>query len=174
MYVVQITPELAPVAKVGGLGDVIFGLSRELEWRGNTVETILPKYDCMRYDQIWGLAPCFNDLWVLGTMGISTARSIVAPCMAEIVTSSSRTRVTTFSIVAATTETTTTSCATRSFRVQPWSSCTNRQASGDHPLPRLANRPYTSLSLRDLPALRHGKFACMLHGAQFPPSRGDR
>ncbi|MGC4069612.1 MAG: glycogen/starch synthase [Polyangiaceae bacterium] len=64
MYVVQITPELAPVAKVGGLGDVVFGLSRELEWRGNTVETILPKYDCMRYDQIWGLSPCFNDLYV--------------------------------------------------------------------------------------------------------------
>ena len=64
MYIVQITPELAPVAKVGGLGDVVFGLSRELEWRGNTVETILPKYDCMRYDQIWGLSPCFNDLWV--------------------------------------------------------------------------------------------------------------
>jgi starch synthase len=64
MYVVQITPELAPVAKVGGLGDVVFGLSRELEWRGNTVETILPKYDCLRYDQIWGLSPCFNDLWV--------------------------------------------------------------------------------------------------------------
>ncbi|MCP4404667.1 MAG: hypothetical protein GY801_46105, partial [bacterium] len=31
MYIVQITPELAPVAKVGGLGDVVFGLSRELE-----------------------------------------------------------------------------------------------------------------------------------------------
>jgi hypothetical protein len=26
MYVVQVTPELAPVAKVGGLGDVVFGL----------------------------------------------------------------------------------------------------------------------------------------------------
>ncbi len=64
MYIVQISPELAPVAKVGGLGDVAFGLSRELEWRGNTVETILPKYDCMRYEKIWGLAPCFNDLWV--------------------------------------------------------------------------------------------------------------
>jgi starch synthase len=64
MHIVQIAPELAPVAKVGGLGDVVFGLSRELEWRGNTVETILPKYDCMRYDQIWGLTPCFNDLWV--------------------------------------------------------------------------------------------------------------
>ena len=52
MYVVMIASECAPVAKVGGLGDVVFGLSRELEIRGNSVEIILPKYDCLRYDQI--------------------------------------------------------------------------------------------------------------------------
>jgi len=45
MYIIQIASECAPVAKVGGLGDVIFGLSRELEIRGNSVEIILPKYD---------------------------------------------------------------------------------------------------------------------------------
>jgi starch synthase len=64
MFIVQITPELAPVAKVGGLADVVAGLSRELEIRGNTVEIILPKYDSMRYDQIWGLCTTFDDLWV--------------------------------------------------------------------------------------------------------------
>ncbi len=64
MYIVQITPELAPVAKVGGLADVVFGLSNELEIRGNSVEIILPKYDCLRYDHIWGLCETFNDLWV--------------------------------------------------------------------------------------------------------------
>lgn len=64
MFIVQITPELAPVAKVGGLGDVVFGLSRELEIRGNDVEIILPKYDCMRYDQIYGLTVAVQDLWV--------------------------------------------------------------------------------------------------------------
>jgi starch synthase len=64
MYVVQITPELAPVAKVGGLADVVFGLSRELELRGNTVEIVLPKYDCMRYEHVWGLHECYHDLWV--------------------------------------------------------------------------------------------------------------
>ncbi len=64
MYVVQITPELAPVAKVGGLADVVFGLSRELQLRGNVVEVILPKYDCLRYDHIWGLHVCYHDLWV--------------------------------------------------------------------------------------------------------------
>ena len=44
------------MAKVGGLGDVVFGLSRELEIRGNSVEIILPKYDCLRYDQIFDKA----------------------------------------------------------------------------------------------------------------------
>jgi starch synthase len=64
MYIVMVTPECAPVAKVGGLADVVFGLSRELEVRGNSVEVILPKYDCMRYDQIFGLTVAYEDLWV--------------------------------------------------------------------------------------------------------------
>lgn len=64
MYVVQIASEMAPVAKVGGLADVVFGLSREMEIRGNDVEIILPKYDCMRYDHIWGLCRTYDDLWV--------------------------------------------------------------------------------------------------------------
>lgn len=64
MFIIMVASECAPVAKVGGLGDVVFGLSRELEIRGNDVEIILPKYDCMRYDHIWGLTIAFEDLWV--------------------------------------------------------------------------------------------------------------
>ncbi|MCB0163131.1 MAG: glycogen synthase GlgA [Anaerolineae bacterium] len=64
MYIVMIASECAPVAKVGGLADVVLGLSRELEVRGNTVEIILPKYDNMRYDQIWGLQPIHHNLAV--------------------------------------------------------------------------------------------------------------
>jgi starch synthase len=64
MYIVTVTPECAPVAKVGGLGDVVFGLSHELEIRGHEVEIILPKYDCMRYDHIYGLQEAYRDLWV--------------------------------------------------------------------------------------------------------------
>ena len=64
MFVVMITPECAPAAKVGGLGDVVHGLSKELQLRGNTVEIVLPKYDCMRYDRLSGLTKIFNDLWV--------------------------------------------------------------------------------------------------------------
>ncbi|XPM61313.2 MAG: glycogen/starch synthase [Leptolyngbya sp. IPPAS B-1204] len=64
MYIVQIASECAPVIKAGGLGDVVYGLSRELELRGHTVEIILPKYDCMRYDHIWGLHEAYQDLFV--------------------------------------------------------------------------------------------------------------
>jgi starch synthase len=64
MYVVMVAPECAPVAHAGGLGDVVFGLSRELEIRGNAVEIVLPKYDCLRYDQISGLTLDYRDLWV--------------------------------------------------------------------------------------------------------------
>ena len=64
MYVVMISSECAPVAKVGGLGDVVQGLSNELAIRGNSVEIILPKYDCMRYDRINGLHKAYSDLWV--------------------------------------------------------------------------------------------------------------
>jgi starch synthase len=64
LFIVQIAPEMAPVAKVGGLADVVFGLTRELAIRGNHVETILPKYANMRYDHIYDLQPVFNDLWV--------------------------------------------------------------------------------------------------------------
>ena len=64
MYIVQVASECAPVAKVGGLGDVVYGLSRELQVRGNRVEVILPMYDCMRYDQILGMHKVYEDLRV--------------------------------------------------------------------------------------------------------------
>lgn len=64
MYIVHIASECAPVIKAGGLGDVVYGLSREIENRGHTVEIILPMYDCMRYDQIWGLHDAYKDLYV--------------------------------------------------------------------------------------------------------------
>ena len=64
MFVVLIASELTPVAKVGGLADVVYGLARELEMRGNAVEIILPKYDCMRYDHIYGLTKAYENLWV--------------------------------------------------------------------------------------------------------------
>ena len=64
MYIIQVASEMTPVAKVGGLADVVYGLTRELERQGHAVEVILPKYDCMKYDQVLNLQPIYNDLWV--------------------------------------------------------------------------------------------------------------
>jgi starch synthase len=63
MYIVHIATELAPVAKVGGLGDVIYGLSKELARQGHTVEIILPKYDCMHYSELKNLKVEHRELW---------------------------------------------------------------------------------------------------------------
>lgn len=55
MHIIQIASECAPFAKVGGLSDVILGLSRELIQLKHTVEIILPKYDCIDYSQLQNL-----------------------------------------------------------------------------------------------------------------------
>ncbi len=64
MHIIHISSECAPVAKVGGLADVVFGLSREMGLRGHRCEVIMPKYDRLWYDQIWGLHTVYEDLWV--------------------------------------------------------------------------------------------------------------
>jgi starch synthase len=67
----MVAAECAPTAKAGGLGDVVSGLSRELEIRGHAVEIILPKYDSLRSSDIWDLAPSYHDLqvpWYGGTV----------------------------------------------------------------------------------------------------------
>lgn len=51
-HIVHIAAEIAPVAKVGGLGDVVLGLSKALQRKGHLVEIVLPKYDCLQDDQI--------------------------------------------------------------------------------------------------------------------------
>jgi starch synthase len=62
MHIVHIAVELAPIAKVGGLADVVLGLSRELSWKGHDVDIIIPKYDCMDSEEIRDLTIEKKDL----------------------------------------------------------------------------------------------------------------
>lgn len=63
MYIVHLTSELAPVAKVGGLGDVVYSLSHEAKKLGHEVEVILPKYDTFDYTKVKNLKVHFRELW---------------------------------------------------------------------------------------------------------------
>ncbi|MBS4168792.1 glycogen synthase [Parachlamydia sp. AcF125] len=62
MHIIHIAAELAPLAKVGGLADVVLGLCRELSWKGHDVDIILPKYDCMDSNQIGDLTIVTDNL----------------------------------------------------------------------------------------------------------------
>ena len=44
MDILQVASEMTPIAKVGGLGDVLMGLTRELIQKGHTVLPVLPAY----------------------------------------------------------------------------------------------------------------------------------
>jgi starch synthase len=55
LRVVHVAVEMAPIAKVGGMGDVVTALCRAVIDKGHSVEVILPKYDCMDHEQIDGL-----------------------------------------------------------------------------------------------------------------------
>ncbi|XP_019189287.1 PREDICTED: probable starch synthase 4, chloroplastic/amyloplastic isoform X2 [Ipomoea nil] len=55
LHIIHIAAEMAPVAKVGGLGDVVTGLGKALQKKGHLVEIVLPKYDCMQYELVSNL-----------------------------------------------------------------------------------------------------------------------
>ncbi|KAK1434486.1 hypothetical protein QVD17_00229 [Tagetes erecta] len=52
MHIVHISVEMAPIAKVGGLGDVVTSLSRAVQDLNHNVDIILPKYDCMNLSNV--------------------------------------------------------------------------------------------------------------------------
>ncbi|GAB4232634.1 MAG: glycogen synthase GlgA [Chlamydiales bacterium] len=62
MYIINIASELAPIAKVGGLADVIGGLSSQLSSMGHSVDIIIPKYDCMYSDGVQDLDVAYQEL----------------------------------------------------------------------------------------------------------------
>ncbi|PAN33952.1 hypothetical protein PAHAL_6G059500 [Panicum hallii] len=55
MHIVHIAVEMAPIAKVGGLGDVVTSLSRAVQDLGHNVEVILPKHDCLNLSSVRNL-----------------------------------------------------------------------------------------------------------------------
>ncbi|KAG8376309.1 hypothetical protein BUALT_Bualt09G0049900 [Buddleja alternifolia] len=56
MHIVHVTAEMAPIAKVGGLGDVVTGLARACLTRGHKVDVFIPFYECIKKQHINGLA----------------------------------------------------------------------------------------------------------------------
>lgn len=56
MHIIHVTAEMAPIAKVGGLGDVVTGLARACLLRGHNVLVMLPFYECIPKHYINGLA----------------------------------------------------------------------------------------------------------------------
>ncbi len=61
MHIIHLTTEMAPVAKVGGLADVILGLAREQVAQGHCAEVIMPKYDVLDLAPLKGLTCLTND-----------------------------------------------------------------------------------------------------------------
>lgn len=70
MHVIHVTAEMAPIAKVGGLGDVVTGLARACLTRGHKVDVMLPFYECIQRQYIDDLAlvhtynSFFDGVWV--------------------------------------------------------------------------------------------------------------
>ncbi|KAK6149752.1 hypothetical protein DH2020_017277 [Rehmannia glutinosa] len=83
MHIVHIAVEMAPIAKVGGLGDVVTSLSRAVQDMNHNVDIILPKYDCLNLSNDiihchdWSSAPVawlFKEHYV--HYGLSKARVV--------------------------------------------------------------------------------------------------
>jgi starch synthase len=74
MYIIHIAAEVAPIAKVGGLADVVHGLCHELSSKGHQVSIVLPKYDCINIEDIHDLTVVnelysfFEGEWFLNTI----------------------------------------------------------------------------------------------------------
>lgn len=63
LSICHISVEMAPIAKVGGMGDVVTALGRAVQEEGHKVEVILPKYDCIQYDEVQELSQSGDFFW---------------------------------------------------------------------------------------------------------------
>ena len=80
LHVMSVSVEMAPIAKVGGLGDVVTSLGLAVQAEGHKVEVVLPKFDVIKYDLIedfkeeegfhWG--GCYNHVFSGTVEGVKT------------------------------------------------------------------------------------------------------
>ncbi|MDR2981216.1 MAG: glycogen synthase GlgA [Puniceicoccales bacterium] len=57
MKILMISPELAPYAKAGGLGDMVASLSKALAQMGHEVRICIPRYGSVNHDKTWTRYP---------------------------------------------------------------------------------------------------------------------
>ena len=63
LRVAHVAAEMAPIAKAGGLGDVVTALGRAVREEGHDVEIVLPKYDCIDYSAVKNLVLLKDFIW---------------------------------------------------------------------------------------------------------------
>ncbi len=63
MHIIHITPELSHCAKIGGLADVVYGLCKQLQREGHTIDIIMPKYDCMLYEELQNITIIHENVY---------------------------------------------------------------------------------------------------------------
>jgi starch synthase len=77
LYVCHIAVEMAPIAKVGGLGDVVTALGRAVQEAGHTVEVVLPRYDFFQQSPLLGATTYETEFDFGGT------KVFVSTCIVE-------------------------------------------------------------------------------------------
>jgi starch synthase len=76
LHIMHVAVEMAPIAKVGGLGDVVTALARAIQDEGNLVEIVLPKYAFFNSSPMLGNMEFEASFEALGT-NIVVTRHIV-------------------------------------------------------------------------------------------------
>ncbi|KAL5540135.1 hypothetical protein UlMin_042359 [Ulmus minor] len=80
MHIIHVSAEMAPVAKVGGLGDVVTGLGRACLSRGHSVDIMLPFYECIPKNHIneLKLMNSYNSYYDGSWIPVNAYRGIVS------------------------------------------------------------------------------------------------
>jgi starch synthase len=63
LRIAHVASEMAPIAKAGGLGDVVTALGRAVLEEGHDVQVVLPKYDCIDYNLVQDLVMIKEFTW---------------------------------------------------------------------------------------------------------------